>query len=71
MHYNILVCGVLIRMASIVDSVILGLWIKCKLSMYRHDINLLQPAGYVMHQQFNIQQLYAPPTLYVMCFVFI
>jgi len=25
--------------------------------------NLLQPTGYVMHQQFNIQQLYALPTL--------
>ena len=28
-------------------------------------INLLQPTGYVMHQQFNIQQLYALPTLYL------
>ena len=27
--------------------------------------NLLQPTGYVMHQQFNIQQLYALPTLYL------
>ena len=27
--------------------------------------NLLKPAGYVMHQQFNIQQLYALPTLYL------
>ena len=27
--------------------------------------NLLKPTGYVMHQQFNIQQLYALPTLYV------
>jgi len=26
--------------------------------------NLLNPTGYVMHQQFNIQQLYALPTLY-------
>ena len=38
MHYNILVRGVLIRMASIIDSVILGPWIKRKLSLYRHDI---------------------------------
>jgi hypothetical protein len=32
-------------------------------------INLLKPTGYVMHQQFNIQQLYALPTLhlYVLC----
>jgi hypothetical protein len=26
-------------------------------------INLLKPTGYVMHHQFNIQQLYALPTL--------
>ena len=26
--------------------------------------NHLKPTGYVMHQQFNIQQLYALPTLY-------
>ena len=28
-------------------------------------INLLKPIGYVMHQQFNIQQLYVLPTLYL------
>ena len=28
-------------------------------------INLLKPTGYVMNQQFNIQQLYALPTLYL------
>jgi len=33
-------------------------------------VNLLQPTGHVMHRQFNIQQLYALPTLYL-CFVFI
>jgi hypothetical protein len=27
--------------------------------------NLLKPTGYVMHQQFNIQQLYALPTQYL------
>jgi hypothetical protein len=27
--------------------------------------NLLNPTGHVMHQQFNIQQLYALPTLYL------
>ena len=42
MHYNILVCGVLICKASIIDSVILGPWIKCKLSLYRHDIKSSQ-----------------------------
>ena len=28
-------------------------------------INLLKPTGYVMHPQFNIQQLYVLPTLYL------
>ena len=27
--------------------------------------NLLKPTGHVMHQQFNIQQLYALPTLHL------
>ena len=30
-----------------------------------NQINLLKPTGYVMHQQFNIQQFYALPTLYL------
>ena len=30
-----------------------------------HLINLLKPTGDVTHQQFNIQQLYALPTLYL------
>ena len=28
-------------------------------------LNLLKPTGHVMHHQFNIQQLYAVPTLYL------
>ena len=28
-------------------------------------LNLLKPTGHVMHQQFNIQQLYVKPTLYL------
>jgi len=28
-------------------------------------VNLLKPTCYVMHQQFNIQQLYALPILYL------
>ena len=33
----------------------------------RPDVNLLNPnpTGHVMHQQFNIQQLYVLPTLYL------
>jgi hypothetical protein len=33
-------------------------------------LNLLKPTGYVIHQQFNIQQLYVLPTLHL-CFAFI
>jgi len=29
------------------------------------NINLLKPTGYVMHHQFNIQQLYVLPTLHL------
>jgi len=33
--------------------------------IYNALLNLLKPNGHVMHQQFNIQQLYALPTLYL------
>ena len=29
------------------------------------SVNLLKPTGHVMHQQFNIQQLYVLPALYL------
>jgi len=29
------------------------------------QLNLLKPTGYVTHHQFNIQRLYALPTLYL------
>jgi hypothetical protein len=38
--------------------------------LFKHVvINLLKPTGYVMHHQFNIQELYALPTqcIYVFC----
>ena len=36
----------------------------CKVAVFH--FNRLKPTGYVMHQQFNIQQLYAlRPTLYL------
>ena len=33
--------------------------------LYKITFNLLKPSGYVMHHQFNIQQLYVLPTLYL------
>ena len=36
----------------------------------KHRLTFQSPTGHVMHHQFNIQQLYALPTLF-MCFVFI
>ena len=35
------------------------------LSSTKQILKLLKPTGHVMHQQFNIQQLYALPTLYI------
>jgi hypothetical protein len=39
--------------------------IKNKKKNLRTFLNLIKPTGHVMHQQFNIQQLYALPTLYL------
>jgi len=39
--------------------------VTCIITGISELINLLKPTGYAMHQQFNIQQLYALPTLYL------
>ena len=43
-------------------------WVVCAssndTSVYR-TVNLLKPTGHVMQQQFNIEELYALPTLYL------
>ena len=36
-----------------------------KINNFSLRINLLKSTGHVMHQQFNIQQLYVLPTLYL------
>ena len=36
-----------------------------KAPLLSYYINLLKPTGHVMHQQFNIQQFYILPTLYL------
>ena len=36
-----------------------------RIHIWNYNINLSKPTGHVMHQQFNIQQLYALPTLYL------
>ena len=36
-----------------------------KIVSHKIIFNLLKPTGHVMHHQFNIQQLYALPTLYL------
>jgi len=33
--------------------------------LLQESLEIHHPTGYVMHQQFNIQQLYALPTLYL------
>ena len=34
-------------------------------AVFSHLFNLLKPTGHVIQQQFNIQQLYVLPTLYL------
>ena len=36
----------------------------------QQQFNLLKPTGHVMHQQFNIQQLYVLPTLHLCVFIY-
>ena len=43
----------------------LNYYFKLPISRDITAINLLKPTGYVMHQQFNIQQLYVLPTPYL------
>ena len=40
----------------------LSVW---RISTFAYLVNLLKSTGYVLHQQFNIQQLYVLPTLYL------
>jgi len=42
-----------------------GRYADCQNMHGMSNINRLKPTGYVMHQQFNIQQLYALSTLYL------
>jgi hypothetical protein len=47
---------------------LLLLYVSMACYMVHFMFNLLKPAGHVMHQQFNIQQLYAHPhCIYVFC----
>ena len=43
----------------------LGSFREVKNTSRSEGLNLLKPTGHVMHHQFNIQQLYALPTLYL------
>jgi hypothetical protein len=45
-------------------EICLSTTVSCYLQEIK-NINLLKHTGRVMHQQFNIQQLYALPTLYL------
>jgi len=43
----------------------IGTSVGMNIGIILFSINLLKPTVYVMHHQFNIQQLYALPTLYL------
>ena len=59
MHYNISMFVAMIILRILLEHVTRSV---DKVECY---VNILKPTGYVMHQQFNIQQLYALPTLYL------
>jgi len=40
-------------------------WTLALIQSLSDNMNFLKSTGYVMHQQFNIQQLYALPTPYL------
>ena len=42
-----------------------GFIVACRCGSVCNQINLLKPTGHVIHHQYNIQQLYALPTLYL------
>ena len=79
MHNTVLVTLQCTRHVQKVDTKVLNMynifnlqmrhceWIACLLLLIkRYNVfNLLKPNDYMMHQQFNIQQLYALPTLYL------
>ena len=50
--------------AKIWNNYIKNIFVSDGVGIFFH-FNRLQPTGHVMHHQFNIQQLYALPTLYL------
>jgi len=50
---------------TIFGEVIGHLIITIFIAFNKNNIKILKPTCYMMHQQFNIQQLYALPTLYL------
>jgi hypothetical protein len=48
------------------DGTVTSVGLLCNMSLFIPNcLNLLNPTVYVMHQQFNIQQLYVLLTLYL------
>ena len=65
--------GALSKVNKMINTIILLVIIihSTKYIYFAWILNLLKPTGHVMHQQFNIQQLYVLPTLYLYVFLFI
>jgi hypothetical protein len=62
-HWTALLSFYIMQISSYQKSPIFNDLLSHKISQY--SIKLLKPTGHVMHQQFNIQQLYVLPTLYL------
>jgi hypothetical protein len=51
--------------STISNTFLCFLFLSLLHSLYVISLVLLKPTGHVIHQQFNIQQLYVQPTLYL------
>ena len=54
-----------LRSSTISNTFLCFLFLSLLHSLYVISLVLLKPTGHVIHQQFNIQQLYVQPTLYL------
>ena len=69
-HYNVFIVKYSLEVAWILISSTSRVYDLIKYWQAIILIDLLKPTDYVMHQQFNTQQLYVLPTLYL-CVLFL
>ena len=66
-NFSVLKLGIasLVTLQFLSEILLILRRIQRDINVHWSSFNLLKPTGHVMHHQFNIQQLYALPTLYL------